>query len=69
MKRDSWKIAAILALLVAASSVDAPQEEGAPALCHTDAECSLLCDEVQTQLPPDHPDHCDGGPAGGSPAG
>jgi hypothetical protein len=63
--RDSWKIAAILALMIAASSVDAPRQTEEPVLCHTDAECSLLCDETQMQLPLDHPDYCDGGPSGG----
>ena len=32
------------------------------ALCTTDSECMELCDEASLNLPPDHPDYCDGGP-------
>lgn len=32
------------------------------ALCGTDTECMELCPEGSWNLPPDHPDYCDGGP-------
>jgi hypothetical protein len=36
--------------------------EESDALCHTDTECAELCPEGTRDLPPDHPDYCDGGP-------
>lgn len=32
------------------------------ALCDTDTDCQRLCSEEEANLPPDHPDYCDGGP-------
>jgi hypothetical protein len=31
--------------------------------CETDSECAELCEEGTRDLPPDHPDYCDGGPS------
>lgn len=35
------------------------------AACTTDSECMELCPEEERNLPPDHPDYCDGGPQDG----
>lgn len=40
-----------------AANVNKPE-----ALCTTDSECAELCPEGTRDLPPDHPDYCDGGP-------
>jgi hypothetical protein len=32
------------------------------ALCTTDTECMAFCPVGTADLPPDHPDYCDGGP-------
>lgn len=72
MTRDHWKIAVILTLIVAASSLDQPVFDRRPstladeASCSTDSECALLCSEADRELPPDHPDYCDGGPSSGA---
>jgi hypothetical protein len=59
MKRLHQAIAgALLASLVSCQSAI----EQSVALCHTDTECAELCPEGTRDLPPDHPDYCDGGP-------
>ena len=55
---QSFIFGAILAALVSCQSTI---EEGG-ALCHTDTECAELCPQGTRDLPPDHPDYCDGGP-------
>jgi hypothetical protein len=46
---------------MAAAALDS-ELSAPPAACDTDAECMRLCADDTANLPPDHPDYCDGGP-------
>jgi hypothetical protein len=50
------------AYIGAYAAVTLDQEIQAEALCDTDTDCQQLCGEAEANLPPDHPDYCDGGP-------
>lgn len=54
-----WLFYAALAAAVALAYVQAASQEPG---CTTDAECALYCPAGTMDLPPDHPDYCDGGP-------
>lgn len=45
----------------AASALDRQLQEPV-AVCDTDTDCQRFCGEDEANLPPDHPDYCDGGP-------
>lgn len=52
----------VTALAAAWAYGAANQPDATDALCSTDSECAELCPEGTRDLPPDHPDYCDGGP-------
>ena len=60
MKKDSlvlWITIAAFAVAVAFA-----QSEESGAICDTDTDCMRFCPEGTADLPPDHPEYCDGGP-------
>lgn len=55
----AWLLYAALAAALAFAYVRASGDDLG---CITDSECAELCPEGTRDLPPDHPDYCDGGP-------
>jgi hypothetical protein len=45
-----------------AAALDQELIEPPEAICDTDTDCMRFCPEGTWDLPPDHPDYCDGGP-------
>ena len=69
MKRSLERLAFAAALLAtayiggyAAAALDQELITPPEAICDTDTDCQRFCPEDEANLPPDHPDYCDGGP-------
>lgn len=55
----AWLFYAAIAAAVALAYVNLASDALG---CITDSECAELCPAGTRDLPPDHPDYCDGGP-------